>query len=267
MAPVDSDISGSQSDAIGDIGLQIQTDRCTTTLFASPNPPGSPMDELTSAATKPLLGAFHLLLLMGVVYVVVTLVSRHFLTDLRRRSQKSVRSTSNALGYAAMAFVAVLYFFSKSSIWGATSTLPEGKRQNALSSRPSVYREVDSRGDSLMALVKSEYARVYSQEGTTCRAIYNRQGNEWVPLEIDQCQINLATSSSISHADSLNGIDLQGAGTIGGKAFRLNINGTWTEWSSLPSMMTFTPPIHFSRKFGRFELTPDNNFKTLRPLP
>lgn len=222
------------------------------------------MDQLTAAATKPLVGLLQLLLLLGAVYVVVNLLARHFLTD-PHRTKKSVRTISDLLAYSAMAVVAVLYFLSKSSLWGAASTLPLGGQRDAQSGRPSVYREVDSRRDSLFTLVKAEYGRYFSQEGTTCRAIYNRQGNEWVQLEIDQCGIGLATSSIITHTDSLNGIDLQGAGTIGGKAFRLYINGAWSEWSPLP-MMTFTPPIHFKRKFGRFELAPDNNFKMLRPV-
>ena len=224
------------------------------------------MDNLADAATKPLLGIMGLLVLMAVVYVVINLVTRHFLTDHRRGNQKNVGSISHALGFGAMSVVAILYFLSRSSLWGAASTMPPGIRQSVLSSGPSVYQEVDNHGDSLIALVRNEYARYYSQEGTTCQATYNWKGDEWVPLEIAGCKISLAKSSNLTPGDSLNGIDLQGAGFIGGKAFRINSNSSWSEWRPLPGTMTFTPPIHFRRTFGRFELTPDNNIKKLRPI-
>lgn len=154
-----------------------------------------------------------------------------------------------------------------SACGGERGTRPEEEPQPSKPSRPlaAIYYAADNNGDTLFQLVKAHYAKYYAQKDSVCRVTYNWQYAEWIQVEISGCVFTVAASSSLTEADKLNGIDLQGAGFIWGTAFRLNTAGTWEEWRTF-YQGGFAPAIHFRRKFGVFELMPDADFGRLRLL-
>lgn len=175
----------------------------------------------------------------------------------------SMKRSARSVGAVTILLVASIL----SACGGDRGTRPEEEPQPPKPPRPlaAIYYAADNNGDTLYQMVKAQYAKYYIQKDSVCRVTYNWQYNEWIQVEISGCVVTLATSTSYTEADKLNGIDLKGTGFIGGTAFRLNTTGAWEEWRTFYGG-SFAPAIQFRRKFGVFELTPDPGFKLLRLL-